>query len=161
MDENQLFLFPQLPEFPLSCACSPERIGSMGPAPPPLTSGPVPPPPRKGFAILGPAPPKLKPAGLEAAKPRADPTFAASRRSLTAISWASNLYNRVELTYGQSPFKEKILTYDSPPSTSLGCRATDSPDSVSGHFVHLVSVRQLPLLSLGYRSAPQVVVEHV
>ena len=42
-----------------------------------------------------PAPPKLKPIGLEdevrEERPRVEPSLAASRRSFTAVSWASNL----------------------------------------------------------------------
>ena len=58
-----------------------------------------PPPPRRGFAIRDPAPPKLSPRGLgsdvdEEERPLVEPDLAASRRSLTAVSWASNLSGR-------------------------------------------------------------------
>ena len=51
------------------------------------------PPPRNGFAIRDPAPPKLNPMGLFDADDmlRVEPCLAASRRSLTAVSCASNL----------------------------------------------------------------------
>ena len=59
----------------------------------PVTNS-FPPPPRKGFAIRDPAPPKLKPEleGLEVEETLRVETLAASRRSLTAVSWASNLW---------------------------------------------------------------------
>ena len=51
------------------------------------------PPPRNGLAMREPTPPKpayeAPPAGEPS--PRVEPAFADSRRSLTAVSWASNL----------------------------------------------------------------------
>ena len=87
--KNQLLLFPPL-ELPLaSCACRPLSTGMLGP--PPFTYS-VAPPPRRGLAIREPAPPKLKPIGFEdEAMPRVEPSLAASRRSLTAVTCASNL----------------------------------------------------------------------
>jgi hypothetical protein len=63
--------------------CSPLiiGIGASEPAPPPLS----------GLAMRDPAPPKLNPPPEGDVKPRVEPIFAASRRSLTAVSWASNL----------------------------------------------------------------------
>lgn len=50
------------------------------------------PPPRRGLAILLPALAKLKPpVPVGELRPRVLPAFAASRRSLTAASWTSNL----------------------------------------------------------------------
>lgn len=58
-----------------------------------------PPPPRSGFAIRVPTPPKLKPLDtLEEARPRVEPNLAASKRSLTAESCASNLLE-VDVSY--------------------------------------------------------------
>ena len=56
-------------------------------------AGPSPPPPRRGFAILEPTPPpKAKDAlALGEPSPRVEPAFAASRRSLTAVSCDSKL----------------------------------------------------------------------
>jgi len=53
-----------------------------------------PPPPRSGLAMRLPAPPKLNALLLDVGEPRPRvlPTLAASRRSLTAVSWASNLF---------------------------------------------------------------------
>lgn len=84
-EKNQLLLL--LPEPSL---CSPATAGTL------LTLSP--PPPRSGFAILLPAPPKLKPPGPETdefgePRPRVE-TLAISRRSLTAASWASNLCHK-------------------------------------------------------------------
>lgn len=73
--KNQLLRFPVA-----SCDCTPATFAFAGPSPPP----------RSGFAMR--EPPKLKlafPSML--GKPRVEPCFAASRRSLTAVSWASNL----------------------------------------------------------------------
>ena len=76
---------------PASCAWRLERTGRFGP---PLTS--VAPPPRKGLAIRDPAPPKLKPPGaVGPPSPRVELILAASRRSLTAVSCASNLEGRI------------------------------------------------------------------
>jgi hypothetical protein len=60
--------------------------------PPPLMYS-FPPPPRRGFAMREPAPPKLKLAGLldDEDMPRVEPSLADSSRSLTAVSCASNL----------------------------------------------------------------------
>lgn len=50
------------------------------------------PPPRRGLAMRDPAPPKLKPLdSFEDARPRVELALAASRRSRTFNSWASNL----------------------------------------------------------------------
>ena len=87
--KNQVLLFP--PALPFaSCACNPLSTGILGPAPFICSFAP---PPRSGFAIRDPAPPKLKPTGLFDADDmlRVEPCLAASRRSLTAVSWASNL----------------------------------------------------------------------
>lgn len=87
--KNQLLLFP--PGLPFaSCACSPLNTGRLGPAPFICSFAP---PPRKGFAIRDPAPPTLKPTGLLDANDmlRVEPCLAASSRSLTAVSCASNL----------------------------------------------------------------------
>ena len=89
-EKNQLLLPFGLPALPFaSCACSPLSTGMLGP--PPFTSAP--PPPRKGLAIREPAPPKLKPEAIVElpARPRVEPSLAASRRSLTAANWPSNL----------------------------------------------------------------------
>lgn len=51
--------------------------------------GASPPPPRRGLAMRLPAPEKLKPPAPP--RPRVLPALAASRRSLTEASWASNL----------------------------------------------------------------------
>ena len=81
-EKNQL---PRFPPFPDASFCRPWMVGigaaiagPSGPAPPPL----------RGFAIREPLnanPPVGEP------RPRVEPTLAASRRSLTAVSWASNL----------------------------------------------------------------------
>jgi len=55
--------------------CRPEMVGMMA----------SPPPPRSGFAILDPAPPNENPPVGEP-RPRVEPLFAASRRSLTAVN---------------------------------------------------------------------------
>ena len=58
-------------------------------------AGPSPPPPRRGFAMREPTPPpnaKDAPA-LGDPRPRVEPAFAASRRSLTAVSCDSKLYD--------------------------------------------------------------------
>lgn len=77
-EKNQLvLLFPAGFSF-----CSPLIAGITGPSlPPPLS----------GFAILEP-PNEKPPAPEEESRPRVDPTLAASRRSFTAVSWASNLW---------------------------------------------------------------------
>lgn len=57
-----------------------------------LAAGASPPPPRRGLAILLPAPAKLNPpAPVGEFRPRVLPALAASRRSLTEASWTSNL----------------------------------------------------------------------
>jgi hypothetical protein len=58
-------------------------------------AGPSPPPPRRGFAIREPTPP---PNAKDAPppddpRPLVEPAFAASRRSLTAVSWDSKLWS--------------------------------------------------------------------
>ena len=86
-DQDQpRWLKNQLDRFALlaSCCWRPATAG---------TAGPSPPPPRNGFAIRDPALLKLKPplGAVGEAKPRVEPTLAASSRSLTAVSCASNL----------------------------------------------------------------------
>lgn len=54
-----------------------------------MVGGASPPPPRRGLAMRLPAEAKLKPPGE--LRPRVLPALAASRRSLTAASWTSNL----------------------------------------------------------------------
>jgi hypothetical protein len=74
---HELLLFDA--EFSL---CRPESTGF----------GASPPPPLNGLAIRLPAPPKLNPPDpVGEPNPRVLPIFAASRRSLTALSCASNL----------------------------------------------------------------------
>jgi len=78
---HELLLFGLHPD---ASFCKPEITG-MGASPPP-------PPPLSGFAILLPATPKLNPPGpVGEPRPRVLPDLAASRRSFTAASWASNL----------------------------------------------------------------------
>lgn len=69
-----------LPVLPVSEFCKFPIIGI----------GASPPPPLSGLAILLPAPPKLNPPVGEPS-PRVLPALAASSRSFTADSWASNL----------------------------------------------------------------------
>lgn len=77
--KNQLERLPDA-----SCNCTPATFAFAGPSDPP--------PPRSGFAMRD--PPKLKPPlPSMAGRPRVEPCFAASRRSFTAVSWASNLNN--------------------------------------------------------------------
>lgn len=52
------------------------------------------PPPLSGFAIRLPPPPKEKPPEVGEPRPRVLPDLAASSRSLTAVSCASNLYDQ-------------------------------------------------------------------
>lgn len=83
--KNQLLLFPGDTEL---LVCSPEMTG-MAAWDMPLMS---PPPPRNGLAMREPAPPKLNaPFWAEPERPRVEPSLAASSRSLTAVSCASNL----------------------------------------------------------------------
>jgi len=83
--KNQLLRFP--PPFTVSCCCRPDSTGSVGPSAPP-----PPPPPRTGFTMRDPAPPNATLApDIGEPRPRVEPALAASRRSLTAVSWASNL----------------------------------------------------------------------
>lgn len=88
--KNQLvLLFP--PSLAPSWLCTlPTSVGTPGPSPGVLALGP--PPPRRGLA--------MRPKGLFAKlgwegaappRPRVEPCLAASRRSLTARSWDSNL----------------------------------------------------------------------
>lgn len=85
--KNQLLLLPPAP--PDSC-CRLLSVGILGP----LALKSETPPPLSGLAIREPAPPKLKPSGpVWAARPRVEPILAASSRSLTAVSWASNLWD--------------------------------------------------------------------
>jgi hypothetical protein len=86
---HELLLFPDNASF-----CSPEIVGMVG----------SPPPPRRGFAILDPAPPNENPP-VGDPRPRVEPLFAASRRSLTAVNWASNL--RL-VSRNQNPRKDNI-----------------------------------------------------
>ena len=93
--KNKLVLFPLLespPSLPPSCFCKLPMTGRTGPS----ATGP-PPPPRRGFAIREPTPPKpayeAPPAG-DPPRPRVDPAFADSRRSFTAVSCASKLCGR-------------------------------------------------------------------
>jgi hypothetical protein len=85
--KNQLVLFPLLASPPSpSCFCRLPMTGKTGPS---ATA----PPPRRGLAIREPTPPKpayeAPPAGEP--RPRVEPALADSRRSLTAVSWASKL----------------------------------------------------------------------
>ena len=70
----------------------------LGPLPPPPFVNSLPPPPLSGFAMREPAPLKLKAEGLvEGLVLREEePILAASRRSFTAVSWASNLGEGVD-----------------------------------------------------------------
>ena len=101
---TQLLSKNQLPRFPLSCACcccKPDKPGMLGAHPYPFAlllavSVVAAAPPRKGFAILGPAPPKLNPpADMEVAEEMLarleEIVFALSRRSRTLAIWMSNL----------------------------------------------------------------------
>jgi len=96
--KNQLVrLLPPLLSAPPSwlctlLACKPAKDGTPAPSPGVLALGP--PPPRRGLAMR----PKglLAKLGWEGAappRPRVEPCLAASRRSLTARSWDSNLEN--------------------------------------------------------------------
>jgi hypothetical protein len=81
--KNQVLRFP--PPFAASCCSRPDSTGSVGPSAPP-------PPPRSGFAMRDPAPPNATLApDVGEPRPRVEPALAASRRSLTTVSWASNL----------------------------------------------------------------------
>ena len=90
----------------------------------------VPPPPRRGFAIRDPAPPKLKPPDAldDDERPRVEPSLAASRRSLTAVSCTSNLLDANISTLSIDPPKDKH-TDGSQPSTSLDCPVIMPPSS--------------------------------
>ena len=83
--KNQLVLLPC--PLPASWAWRLLRTGRTGPS----CTGP--PPPRRGFAMREPtAPPNAKDAPeVGEPRPRVEPCLAASRRSLTAVSCASNL----------------------------------------------------------------------
>ena len=92
LPKNQLPLLPLLSP-PASCICRLLRVGMFGP-PPSMV-----PPPLSGFAIREPAPPKPNtPAPSWEARPRVEPSLAASSRSLTAASWVSNLHQLVRIT---------------------------------------------------------------
>lgn len=66
------------------------------------------------------------------ARPRVGPTLAASRRSLTAVSWTSNLYGDISIV---ELWKSSILrTGDSRPSISLGFPVAAPPSSWSARF---------------------------
>jgi hypothetical protein len=78
--------------------------GPSAPAPPPL----------RGFAMREPL--KANPPVGEP-RPRVEPTLAASRRSLTAVSCASNLYLRgwlVSVIQRGRVSKEKAMDFSSP-----------------------------------------------
>lgn len=93
--KNQLLRFPVPPDdAAVSCDWTLESAGIDGPSP--LDSPPLP-PPRSGFAIR--EPPKLNPPESDDARPRVEPALAASRRSLTAVSCASNLFDGKEVSY--------------------------------------------------------------
>jgi hypothetical protein len=94
-DENEVFIYfppeknqePLLPPLPpLTSFCNALMVG-VGATRSSRTGGP---PPLNGFAILLPAPLKEKPPVGEP-RPLVEPDLAASRRSFTAVSWASNL----------------------------------------------------------------------
>jgi len=74
-EKNQL---PRLPPAAGVSFCNPEIVG--------MVADSTPPPPRRGFAIREPAPPKEKPPLLGEPSPLVEPTLAASSRSLTAES---------------------------------------------------------------------------
>ena len=95
LSKNQLLRFPPpvppAPPFTPSCDCKLVKTGFVGPSPPLMKSEPEP-PPRKGFAMREPVPPKLNPPeGIDGERPRVEPSLAASSRSLTAESWSSKL----------------------------------------------------------------------
>lgn len=93
-EKNQLPLFPAPPLPPPASFCNPLIVGIIPPIPPPIPASPAaPPPPRRGLAILEPALLNEKPVGEP--KPRVEPDLAASRRSFTAVSWASNLFQTI------------------------------------------------------------------
>lgn len=111
----------QLDRLPVSCDWTPATFAFAG--------GPSePPPPRSGFAMRD--PPKLKlPLLSIGGRPRVEPCFAASRRSFTAVSWASNLPSMsasgtraTKLVYNKGD-----LTGGLPASTSLDSPATGLP----------------------------------
>jgi hypothetical protein len=86
--KNQLVRFVLFASPSPSCFCRLPMTGSVGP------SAFEPPPPRSGLAMRDPTPPpnaKDAPALPDPERPRVDPALAASRRSLTAVSWDSKL----------------------------------------------------------------------
>lgn len=112
--KNQL---PRLPPMPpaapaalASCAWIPLNTGMFGP-PAPFAVYSLAPPPRSGFAIRGPAPPKFNPPedASDKESPRVEPVFAASSRSLTAASCASKLRRaHVSQAEKQQPARKDI-----------------------------------------------------
>lgn len=133
--KNQLLRFPVPPdETAVSCDWTLERAGMDGPSP---LGSPPPPPPRRGFAILD--PPKLNPPESEDARPRVEPALAASKRSLTAVSCASNLFEQRGLVMRRMIMKGGVWTvWMKPTGDSLLSTFLGSPEeaTLSSQFAH-------------------------
>ena len=104
-----------------------------------VLSAPPPPPPRRGLAMRDPVPLKLKPKPLdsfEEARPRLELALAASRRSRTFSSWASNLgrlkkRKLVVVIHGMLEWRQIVnrnYTDEFPLLAFLDCREATPPE---------------------------------